>query len=149
MTNDLRLTTVLEPRGPAGAIVLTEAHLAELRAAKRSPVTITVGDKSVEGRIGVMGGEILVGLAKAARVALGVEIGQTIDVTLSVDEAPREVAVPPELAAALAANPAAQKAYDALAYSHRKEHATWVAEAKQPQTRDRRAAQAVEKILGT
>jgi len=95
-----------------------------------------------------MGGEILVGLAKAARTALGVEIGQTLDVILSVDEAPREVAVPPELAAALAANPAAQKAYDALAYSHRKEHATWVAEAKQQDTRDRRAEQAVEKILG-
>jgi len=144
----LHLTTVLEPRGPAGAIVLTEAHLAELGASKRSPVTISVGDASIEGRIGVMGGEILVGLAKAARAALGVEIGQTIAVTLSIDSAPREITVPPELAAALAANPAAQKAYDALAYSHRKEHATWVAEAKQPQTRDRRAAKAIERILG-
>ena len=98
----LHLTTVLEPRGPAGAIVLTEAHLAELGASKRSPVTITVGDASIEGRIGVMGGEILVGLAKAARAALGVEIGQTLDVTLSVDSAPREITVPRELAATLA-----------------------------------------------
>ena len=144
----LRLTTVLTPFGPAGAIVLTEAHLAELGASKRSPVTIAVGDKSVEGRIAVMGGDIVVGLSKASRAALGVEIGQTVDVTLTVDEAPREVAVPPELAAALAANPAAQKAYEALAYSHRKEHAVWVGEAKQQETRDRRAAQTVEKILG-
>jgi phosphoribosylformylglycinamidine (FGAM) synthase-like enzyme len=144
----LQLTTVLEPRGPAGAIVLTDAQLADLGASKRSPVTITVGDRSVEARIGVMAGELLVGLSKAARTALGVEIGQTIDATLSVDEAPREVALPPELAAALAANPAARTAYDALAYSHRKEHATWVAEAKQQETRERRATQAVEKILG-
>lgn len=148
MTNALHLTAVLEPRGPAGAFVLTEAHLAELGAAKRSPVTITVGDTTIEGRIGVMGGEILVGLAKAARTALGIEVGQTVEVTLTVDDAPREVAVPPELAAALAANPEAQKAYDALAYSHRKEHAVWVGEAKQQETRDRRAAQAIEKILG-
>ncbi len=148
MTNALRLTAVLEPRGPAGAIVLTEDHLAELGASKRSPVTITVGDASVEGRIGVMGGEILVGLAKAARAALGVEIGQTVDVTLSVDAEPREVVVPPELVATLAANPAARKAYDALAYTHRKEYATWVAEAKQAETRERRAAQAIERILG-
>jgi phosphoribosylformylglycinamidine (FGAM) synthase-like enzyme len=144
----LQLTTILTPFGPAGAIVLTEAHLAELGASKRSPVTIAVGDNSVEGRIAVMGGDIVIGLSKAARAALGVEIGQTLDVSLTVDTAPREVAVPPELAAALAADPAAQKAYDALAYSHRKEHATWVAEAKQQETRDRRAAQAVEKILG-
>ena len=144
----LQLKAVLEPRGPAGAIVLTNAHLAELGASKRSPVTITIGDSSVEGRIAVMGGEILVGRAKAARTALGVEIGQTVEVTLSVDATPREVAVPQELAAALAADPEAQKAYDALAYSHRKEHASWVAEAKQQDTRDRRAAQAVEKILG-
>lgn len=144
----LQLTTVLTPFGPAGAIVLTEAHLAELGASKRSPVTVAVGDWSVEGRIAVMGGDIVVGLSKAARAALGVEIGQTVDVTLTVDAAPREVAVPPELAAALAANPAAQTAFDALAYSHRKEHAVWVGEAKQQETRDRRAAQAVEKILG-
>jgi phosphoribosylformylglycinamidine (FGAM) synthase-like enzyme len=144
----LRLTTVLVPVGPAGAIVLTEAHLAELGASKRSPVTIAVGDRSVPGRIAVMGGQILVGLSKAARTALGVGLGETVDVTLTVDEAPREVAVPPELAAALAANPAAQMAYEALAYSHRKEHAVWVAEAKQQETRDRRAAQAIEKILG-
>lgn len=148
MTDALRLTTVLEPRGPAGAIVLTEADLATLGAAKRSPVTITVGDASVEGRIAVMGGEILVGLAKAARATLGVEIGQTIEVTLSVDTAPREVVVPPELVATLAANPEAKAAYDALAYTHRKEYAVWVAEAKQAETRERRAAQAIDKILG-
>jgi hypothetical protein len=144
----LHLTTVLVPFGPAGAIVLTEANLAELGATKRSPVTVAVGDKGVEARIAVMAGDIVIGLSKAARAALGVEIGQTLDVTLTVDTAPREVTVPPELAAALAANPAAQKAYDALAYSHRKEHAVWVGEAKQQETRDRRAAQAVEKILG-
>ena len=111
-------------------------------------MTVAVGGKSVEARIAVMGGDIVIGLSKAARAALGVEIGQTMDATLTVDTAPREVTVPPELAAALAANPAAQKAYDALAYSHRKEHAVWVGEAKQQETRDRRAAQAVEKILG-
>ncbi len=144
----LHLTTVLVPFGPAGAIVLTEANLAELGATKRSPVTVAVGDRSVEARIAVMAGDIVIGLSKAARAALSVEIGQALDVTLTVDTAPREVTVPPELAAALAANPAAQKAYDALAYSHRKEHATWVGEAKQQETRDRRAAQAVEKILG-
>ena len=87
-------------------------------------------------------------LSRAARSALGVEIGQTIEAALSVDEAPREVTVPPELAAALAVNAAAQKAYDALAYSHRKEHAVWVAEAKQQETRERRAALAVDKLLG-
>lgn len=144
----LHLTAVLEPRGPAGAIVLTDAHLAQLGATKRSPLTVTVGDSSVEARIAAMGGELLVGLSKAARTTLGVEIGQTIKVTLSVDEAPRDVRVPTELATALAASPAAQKAYDALAYSHRKEHAVWVAEAKQQETRDRRAAQAVDRILG-
>ena len=44
------------------------------------------------------------------------------------------------IAKALAAQPDAQKRFDALAYSIRKEHARSVASAKKPETRDRRVA---------
>ena len=60
----------------------------------------------------------------------------------------KEVAVPEELAAALALkkNLKANKVFDAFPPSHRREYAEWVAEAKRPETRLKRAAQAVEWI---
>lgn len=52
--------------------------------------------------------------------------------------------VPPELEAALAANPAARAAFDGFPPGARREYVDWVAEAKRPETRDKRIAQAVE-----
>ena len=52
-----------------------------------------------------------------------------------------------EYETALAAQPAARERYEALSYTHRREFAEWVAEAKKQETRDRRAAGAVEMLL--
>ena len=57
-----------------------------------------------------------------------------------------ELTVPEELAAALAANPAAQAKFDAFAPSHRREYNEWIGQAKQVATRARRIAQAIEWI---
>ena len=54
------------------------------------------------------------------------------------------IAMPDDLAAALAANPAAQATYDGFPPSCRREYLEWVTEAKRPETRARRIAQAVE-----
>jgi uncharacterized protein YdeI (YjbR/CyaY-like superfamily) len=51
---------------------------------------------------------------------------------------------PPELDAALCANPAARAVFDGFPPSCRREYVEWVAEAKRPETRDKRIAQAVE-----
>ena len=58
----------------------------------------------------------------------------------------RELELPDELAAALADDPAARAAFDALAVSHGREYANWVAEAKRPETRTRRAGRALEML---
>ncbi|HEX8481642.1 MAG TPA: YdeI/OmpD-associated family protein [Allosphingosinicella sp.] len=55
-----------------------------------------------------------------------------------------EPEVPPELANALAANPAARATFDGFPPSCRREYVEWVAEAKRPETRDRRIVQAIE-----
>lgn len=43
--------------------------------------------------------------------------GDTIDVTIELDAAPRDVTVPPELGEFLAKNPAARKLFDGMSYS--------------------------------
>lgn len=147
MPEPLRLTTTLEPRGPAGAIVLDDDQVAALGdGAKAFAVRVTVGGATAGLRLSRMRGENLIGFSKAVRAELGVELGQTLDVVVERDDAPREVPLPPELAAALAADPAAQRAFDALAPSHRKEHARSVADAKKPETRDRRIAKVLDAV---
>ncbi|HEX8262575.1 MAG TPA: YdeI/OmpD-associated family protein [Allosphingosinicella sp.] len=59
--------------------------------------------------------------------------------------APRaELETPPDLRAALDANPAARATFDSFPPSGRRDYVQWVVEAKRPETRDKRIAQAVE-----
>lgn len=57
-----------------------------------------------------------------------------------------ELELPDELAVALDGDPPVRAAFYALAPSHRREYANWVAEAKRPETRVRRAGRAVEMV---
>lgn len=51
--------------------------------------------------------------------------------------------VPAELSAALAAAPAARATFEGFAPSHRRDYCEWIGEAKRPETRARRVAQAI------
>jgi uncharacterized protein YdeI (YjbR/CyaY-like superfamily) len=46
----------------------------------------------------------------------------------------------------LAADPQVKASFEQMAFTHRKEYARWIAEAKKDETRDRRVRQAVEMI---
>ena len=134
----LRLHARLEPVGPAAAFMLTDEQVAALGHGRTPPVRVRVGDRSVATRVGLRGAQYLVGLSKSARATLEVAPGDELDVEITLDEAPREIEIPAELARALSADPAAKAAFDALAPSHRKEHARSVAEAVRDETRARR-----------
>ena len=141
----LTIKTKLEPHGPATAIELTDAQVVTLGGGKRAAVKVTIGKASAQLRLMVMGGKNLIGLSKAARAELGVEIGNRVTALVELDNAERTVEVPADLAAAL--NKAKLRAaFDALAFTHRKEHARSVAEAKKPETRVKRIAATVEML---
>jgi len=59
---------------------------------------------------------------------------------------PRPVRIPPALAAALKKDKAAAKAFAAFTPSCRREYADWIAEAKRPETLQKRLAQALSQI---
>jgi Bacteriocin-protection, YdeI or OmpD-Associated/Domain of unknown function (DUF1905) len=144
---ELTLKTTLEPRGPAAAVVLDDEQVAELGEGKKAfPVRATINSYTWAGRVSRMGGESLLGLRREVRDGAGVKAGDEVTVHLALDEAPRQVEVPPALSQALDADPAAKGRFDALAFTHRKEFARWIAEAKKDDTRDRRIAQALEML---
>lgn len=146
--SELRLHTTLVRRGPAAALLLDDEQVASLGAGKTFPVAVTIDGRTARLRLARMGGENMIGLSKAARADLGVEIDQEVDAVIRLDTAERVVEVPPALAAALDADPAVRAAFDALSPSARKEHARAVAEAKQEATRERRIAKIVESLRG-
>lgn len=145
---ELHLHTVLAGSGPAAAIVLTDEQVAAFGAGKAFPVAVTIGGRTARLRLSRMGGKNMIGFSKATRAELGVEIDQEVDAVIAVDTAERTVEEPPELTAALDAEPALRAAFEKLPYTHRKEHARSVAEAKQEATRDRRIAKVVEAMRG-
>lgn len=143
----LSWTTTLEPRGPAAAVVLDEEQVAAIgEGAKRFPVAATVNGYTWRTSVARMGGEFLLGLSREVRQAAGVEAGDTVEVEVALDTAPREVEVPEALTRALAGDDAARTAYEGMAFTHRKEYARWIAEAKREETREKRVAQALEML---
>jgi uncharacterized protein YdeI (YjbR/CyaY-like superfamily) len=114
--------------------------------AKRFPVRATINGYSFRTTVTRMRGEFLLGLNREVRESAGAEAGDTVEVAIELDTEPREVDVPEALATALADDAAARATFDALSFTHRKEYARWVAEAKRAETRDRRVAKALEEL---
>lgn len=112
----------------------------------RVKVRATFDGHAYRGSLVPMDGCHLIGIRKELRRAIAKDVGDTVRVTLVRDMEPRTVTAPPELQAALDAAPDAKERYDALSYTHRREYAEWIAEAKKQETRDRRAAKAVEML---
>jgi len=141
-------TTTLLQSGNNVGIEIPDAVVAEL-GGKRVPVVITIdGGYTYRNTTAVMGGKNLVGVSSEHRAASGVVGGQVVEITMVRDDAPREVEVPEALAAALAADPVAAQAWEKLAYSHRKEHARAITEAKAEDTRTRRVHKAIAQLRG-
>ncbi|MCB1125633.1 MAG: YdeI/OmpD-associated family protein [Verrucomicrobiae bacterium] len=59
---------------------------------------------------------------------------------------PKEVETPAELSQALESRPELRTAFDRLSPRCRAEYAMWIGSAKKPETRERRVAQALERI---
>jgi hypothetical protein len=112
----------------------------------RAPVKVTVGRHTYRSTIASMGAGPCLPLRKSNREAAGLEGGETVKVTLELDEAPREVEVPPDLQKALRAAPGAWDRWAELSYSHRREHVEAIEEAKKPETRVKRVAGAVAMV---
>ncbi|HST20224.1 MAG TPA: YdeI/OmpD-associated family protein [Blastocatellia bacterium] len=76
-----------------------------------------------------------------------IKAGETISVMMERDDEPRVITPPKDFARALAANKAALAAWDKLSYTHRKEYAKAIEEAKKPETRARRIEKTIAALV--
>ncbi|MHB8872181.1 MAG: YdeI/OmpD-associated family protein [Myxococcaceae bacterium] len=90
-----------------------------------------------------MGGCHVIPVRRERAAAAKVRAGDRVKVTLERDTAPRIVRPPPALAKALSKSKAARATWDRYSYSHKKEYADWIREAKKDQTRSLRVKKAI------
>jgi hypothetical protein len=141
-------TTTITQDGNNTGIEVPPEVIAAFGSSKKPPVIVTVAGYIYRNTVAVMGGAYMISLSKAHREAAGIKGGDVVEVTLELDTEPRTVDVPDDLAAALDGQPGARAAFDALAFSRRKEFVRQVEDAKTQETRDRRIAGIVAKMGG-
>jgi Bacteriocin-protection, YdeI or OmpD-Associated/Domain of unknown function (DUF1905) len=117
--------------------------VAGLGKGNRPAVAVTINGYTYRTTVARMGGRFLVPLSAENRAGARVSAGDDVQVEITVDDAPREVAVPADLAAALAADSDARQTYEGSAPSHKKEWVRWIEDAKKPETRAARVEKAV------
>jgi Bacteriocin-protection, YdeI or OmpD-Associated/Domain of unknown function (DUF1905) len=136
--------------GDLPSVVLPAGVAAAMGGRARIPVAGTINGVPFRGSTMPMGdGRHCVGFRKELRAQAGVvEDGDAVTIEIARADAPRTVAIPADLAAALDADPAVRAAFDDMSHTHRKEWVAAVADAKRPETRARRIAQAVAAAQG-
>lgn len=130
----------------ATGFVVPDEVVQALGSGKRPKVRVTVGRHTYRSTVAPMGGQFLLALNAENRTAAGVVAGEAVVVRVELDDEPREVTVPDDLAAALAGDLLAGDAFERLSFTHRKEWVRWVTEAKRPETRQRRVERTVAEL---
>ncbi len=143
MAQTFRTTLRQEGKTATGFEVPPEVVEA-LGGGKRPPVTITINGYTYRSTVFPYTAAYMLPLAAEHRSAAGVEAGQEMEVTLELDTAPRVLEIPPELAAALDADPQAKAFFDGLSYSNKRVFTLNVEGTNNPETKARR----VEKAIG-
>lgn len=135
-------TTVVAAGNNTGIEVPPEV-IERLGAGKRPSVLVSVNGYEYRNTVAVMGGRFMISISAAVRRATGLSGGDRIDVELTVMDGPREVNVPDDLAAALAADDRANAFFGTLSNSLQRYHVDNVNGAKGADTRQRRIDKAI------
>ncbi|WP_435737943.1 YdeI/OmpD-associated family protein [Cellulosimicrobium sp. PMB13] len=141
----MRITTTVEASGgtTTGLPVPEDVALSFGRG-RKFPVRVTIGGHTYRSSLTFYRGQFVISLSAANREAAGVAAGDDVEIDVEVDDAPRTVAVPDDLASALSAA-GARGAFDALSYSRQRALVEPLDAAKTPETRQRR----IEKAVGS
>jgi hypothetical protein len=136
------------PRGGGGTLVPVPKEVAAKLGLKGMPkINAVIAGTPYRGSLMPMGdGTYCLGVLKSIQEAAGVGSGDAITIELELDTAPRTVELPPDLAIQIAHDQRAIAAWEAMSYTAKKEMARSLEEAKRPETRVRRLAQAMESL---
>ena len=141
-------TQILQARKTATGIPVPEEIVAELGAGKKPAVRVRIGSYEYRSTVANMGGQYLIPLSADHRAASGLSAGDEVEVELTLDDAPREVPLPPEVRAAFESDPELASAYATLSYSRQRALVEPIDQAKSAETRERRVAKLLAELAG-
>jgi hypothetical protein len=141
-------TKILQAGKTATGVEIPPKIVEALGAGKRPPVRVTINGYTYRSTVAVMGGKYMVGVSAEVREAASVAGGETVNVDIALDTAPREVKVPPELRKAFTSNPAAKRVFDDLSNSKKQLYTLPIEKAKTDETRQRNVAKAIAALAG-
>jgi hypothetical protein len=118
----------------------------EAFGAARPKVKVTVNRHAYRSTVSVYADRFYIPVNKANRDAAGVAVGDVVNVVLELDTEPRVVDAPPPLARELEKDRRAKAAWQKLSYSHQREHADAIANAKRPETVVSRVKKTIEML---
>jgi hypothetical protein len=139
--------TTVAASGNNTGIVVPDEVIEQLAAGKRPPVLVNVNGYEYRNTVAVMGGRHMISISAAVRNATGLKGGDPIRVTLTVADTAREVDVPADFAAALAADEHARAFFGTLSNSMQRYHVDNINAAKSAGTRQRRIDKAIALFL--
>lgn len=136
-------TTVLLGGKTATGLPVPDDVVEALGAGKKPAVTVTLGGHTYRTTVASRGGRFLVPLSAENRERAGVAAGDDVEVEIALDTAPRELEIPADLAAALAADETARARFETLSYSAKQRFVLPIGQAKTEETRQRRVAKVI------
>jgi hypothetical protein len=149
-SKEQRFQGVFTPRGPNGAwtYMMIPFNVEEAFGSRaRVAVEGTVNGFAFRNSLMPNGdGTHHMSVSKEMMAGAGAGQGSKVKVVLRVDDKPREVEVPAELAAEFKKDKAAAKTFETLSPSHKREFTDWISGGKKEETRVTRAGKSVEMI---
>ena len=143
----MKFRATIVTAGKSATGIEVPARIVEgLGTSQKPKVEVTIKGFTYRSSIAVMGGKFMLPISAEVRKRAGVAGGDTVEVVVENDTAPREVTVPPDFAAALAKSPEAKQRFETMAYSHQLRHVLAIEGAKAAETRARRIEKAIEML---
>jgi hypothetical protein len=141
--NSVTFETTVAVTGNNTGIAVPEEAIEQLAAGNRPPVLVNLNGYEYRNTVGVMGDKHMVSVSAAVRKATGLRGGDPVQVTLTVADTPREVIIPADFGAALAADEQASAFFAKLSNSMQRYHIDNIVAAKSADTRQRRIDKAI------
>ena len=145
----MKLRTVVNRAGKTAAgIVVPDEFVAALGGGRRPKVRVTACGYTFRTSIAPMGGVFMMPITNETRARSALVPGELADFDIELDTEPREVAVPADLAAALAVDERARAAFERLSYSNQRRLTLPIEAIKGADARARRVERTVADLRG-
>ena len=143
----MEFTAILQSHGKTATGIEVPTNIVEeLGGGKRPLIRVTINGHTYPSAIATMNGKSLIPVSADNRAHAGVAAGDRLAVAIELDTEKRDIAIPADFGKALAKNPTAKRAFDALSNSNKKRHVLSIEGAKTDETRQRRIAKAIDEL---